>query len=83
MYRQIFHCLGAYKKYALLAPVTVIGEVILEVLIPMMMARIINIGISNGDVPYVIKMGAVMIITALLSLCFGALSGRFAAVAAT
>ena len=83
MYRQIFHCLGAYKKYALLAPVTVIGEVILEVLIPMMMARIINIGISNGDVRYVIKMGAVMIITALLSLCFGALSGRFAAVAAT
>lgn len=83
MYRQIFRCLGNYKKYAILAPVTVIGEVILEVLIPMMMARIINIGISNGDVPYVIKMGAVMVITALFSLCLGALSGRFAAVAAT
>lgn len=83
MYQQIIACLGSYKKYALLAPLTVTGEVILEVLIPLMMARIIDVGISNRDVGYVVRVGALMVVVSLFSLCLGALSGRFAAVAST
>ncbi|MEL7647867.1 MAG: ABC transporter ATP-binding protein [Sedimentibacter sp.] len=83
MIKKILPCLGEYKKYALLAPVTVIGEVILEVFIPFLMAKIIDVGISNGDVGYIAKTGALMVFMALISLVFGALSGRFAAMAST
>lgn len=83
MIKKILPCLGEYKKYAILAPITVIGEVILEVFIPFLMAKIIDVGISNGDVGYIAKTGALMVFMALISLVFGALSGRFAAMAST
>lgn len=68
---------GKYKKYALLAPLTIIGEVILEVLIPMVMAMIIDVGIQGeGGVPYTVKMGLVMVGMAVLSLVCGALAGE-------
>ena len=75
---------GKYKKYALLAPLTIIGEVILEVLIPMVMAMIIDVGIQGeGGVPYTVKMGLIMVGMAVLSLVCGALAGKFAAQAST
>ena len=75
---------GKYKKYALLAPLTIIGEVILEVLIPMVMAMIIDVGIQGeGGVSYTVKMGLVMVGMAVLSLVCGALAGKFAAQAST
>lgn len=81
MYRKILSCVGEYKKYAILTPVTIIGEVIMELLIPTIMAMIIDNGIKQGDVGYVVKMGGLMIVMSLFSLAFGALAGRFAAVA--
>lgn len=81
MYKKILSCVGEYKKYAILTPVTIVGEVLMELLIPTIMAMIIDKGIKNGDIGYVAKMGGIMIAMSLLSLAFGALAGRFAAVA--
>ncbi len=83
MIDKIIPCLGKYKKYALLTPIMVIGEVILEVFIPFLMAKIIDVGIANADVAYIAKIGSLMVLMALISLVFGALSGRFASLAST
>ncbi|MEG0146589.1 MAG: ABC transporter transmembrane domain-containing protein, partial [Clostridia bacterium] len=80
MYRRLIQYVGKYKKYALLTPITIVGEVILEVMIPTVMALMIDGGIMGaGGVAFTVKMGLLMVGMAFLSLCFGALSGRFAA----
>lgn len=71
-----------YKISAVLAPVTIMVEVLLEVLIPLIMAKIIDVGIANHDAVYVIKTGCLMVGAALTSLTFGVIAGRFAAVSA-
>ena len=71
-----------YKTATVVAPLTIMGEVLLEVLIPLIMARIIDVGIANSDVGYVVKVGGIMVGAALLSLAFGCIAARFAAVAA-
>ena len=81
MQKKLLPCLGSYKKYAVLTPVMVIGEVILEIFIPLIMSKIIDVGVGKGDISYVIRMGALMVLMALFALLFGVLSGRFAAVA--
>lgn len=81
MLKHILSCLGQYKKYALLAPSIILIEVFMEILMPLVMAKIIDVGIQNGDVAYVTRMGLLMIGMALLSLTAGVLAGRFAAVA--
>ncbi len=76
---------GLEKKYVIntfLSPVVMIGEVCMEVIIPFIMAKIIDIGIANKDLPYVVKFGGLMIGLALISLCFGMLGTRFSTVAA-
>ncbi len=81
MLKKLLPCLEGYKKYALLTPVMVIGEVILGIFLPLIMSKIIDVGIRNGDTAYVFRMGALMVFMALIALLFGGLSGRFAAVA--
>ena len=71
-----------YKVFSILSPITMIGEVVMETVIPLMMAKIVDIGIANQDLAYVAKIGIVMITMACISLTFGALGGRFSAVAA-
>lgn len=73
--------MGKYKKQAILSPITIIGEVAMEVTIPLVTAEIIDNGIKEENVPYVAKMGLLMVCMALLSLVFGALAARFSAVA--
>ena len=82
MYKTIFSHVGKYKKQAILSPVTIIGEVLMEVLIPIVTGRIIDNGIRQGDVGYVVEMGCLMVLMSVCSLCFGALAARFSAVAA-
>ena len=82
-YKRIFGYLGRYKKYAILAPLTVAVEVLLEIWIPYLMADIIDIGIANKDTNYVIRTGGLMVLTALISLVFGAFAGRCGAMAST
>ncbi|MBR6408144.1 MAG: ABC transporter ATP-binding protein [Clostridia bacterium] len=81
MIKKLASCVGEYKKYAVGAPVSVTFEVILEILLPLLMARIIDVGIANSDMSYVLKIGGLMVVMVLFSMLFGALSGRFAAVA--
>ncbi len=76
---------GLEKKYvinACLSPVVMIGEVIMEVIIPFVMAKIIDVGISNSDLPYVVKTGLLMVSLACISLCCGVLGTRFSTYAA-
>ncbi|SFW29673.1 ATP-binding cassette, subfamily B [Ruminococcus flavefaciens] len=82
MYKTVLSHVGKYKKQAILCPVTIIGEVAMEVLIPAVMALIIDNGIKKGDIGYVAKMGGLMVLMSVFSLCFGALAARFSAVAA-
>lgn len=82
MFKTIFSHIGNYKKQAILAPVTIIGEVAMEVTIPLVMSHIIDDGISKGRIGYVAAMGGVMVLMAVISLLFGAFSGRYAAIAA-
>ena len=82
MFKKIFSYVGEYKKQAILTPVSIIGEVLMEVLIPMVMALIIDNGIKKGNVGYVAGMGGLMVGMALVSLFFGAIAGRLSAVAA-
>lgn len=70
-----------YIIYTLLSPAAMVGEVVMEVSIPMIMAKILDNGVSNQDVGYTIRIGLLMVGAALLSLCCGVLSARFAAVA--
>lgn len=79
MIKKLAKYVKEYKKSAILTPVFVILEVIMEVIIPLLMAKIIDVGIQNGDVQYILEMGVLLIISAILSLTFGMLSGRFAA----
>ena len=83
MIKKFSPCLKGYGIYALLAPVTIALEVILEIFIPFLMAQIIDIGIANEDYNYIWQRGALMVAMALLSLLCGALSGAFAAKAST
>ncbi len=73
----------ARKKllYVILCPLMIIGEVMLEVRIPFLMAKIVDIGIKNSDLDYVYRTGGMMIVMAVLSLLFGSLAARFSAVA--
>ena len=82
MLKKLLSYVGKYKKQAILSPVCILGEVAMEVLIPYVMASIINDGIKKDDVGHVALMGLLMIGMALLSLAFGAIAGRFSAVAA-
>ena len=79
MFRKLASYVKEYKKSTILTPIFVILEVVMEVIIPLLMAKIIDVGIQNGDVHYILEIGGLLIVCAILSLTFGMLSGRFAA----
>ena len=81
MVRKLLRGVREYKTSSLLAPLFVTCEVILEVIIPMLMANLIDFGIEAGNMQYILKMGLALIICCIVSLTFGALSGKYAAVA--
>ena len=81
MVRKLLRSVREYKKHSILAPVFVIFEVIMEVVIPLLMANLIDFGIDDGNLEYIVKMGVVLVVFALISLIFGILSGRSAAIA--
>lgn len=81
MIRKLLKSVREYKKHSILAPVFVIFEVIMEVIIPLFMANLIDFGIDDGNLEYIVKMGVVLVVFAVISLIFGILSGRSAAIA--
>ncbi len=83
MIKKLAKSIGEYKLPSILAPLSVMAEVIMEVLMPVTMAKIIDKGINGNNMDYVIKTGLVLVVMTILSLIFGALSGSFAAQAST
>lgn len=79
MLKKLLRSVREYKKDSLLTPLFVTLEVIMEVLIPFFMANIIDIGMANENMPHILRMGGILVLAALLSLWFGALSGKYAA----
>ncbi len=79
MIKRLASCIRQYKKDSILAPVFMFFEVVMEVIIPFLMASLIDKGITDGDMNYVLRMGGILILCALVALTLGALSGTFAA----
>lgn len=72
-----------YKKASVLAPLFMVGEVVMEISIPMMMAQLIDNGVDKGDFRSVCVTGAIMAAMAFISLACGVLSGKYAALASS
>lgn len=83
MIKKLASYVREYKIFAILTPVVMIGEVLMEVFIPFVMADIIDRGIASGDAKYVATRGLLMVGMACLSLVFGALGGFFGAKASS
>lgn len=79
MNRLLFRSIREYKKQSILTPIFVALEVLMEVLIPFQMAKIIDTGIQGKNLNYIIEMGAILVVMAMLALLFGVLAGKFAA----
>ncbi|CBH20916.1 ABC transporter, ATP-binding/permease protein [Acetoanaerobium sticklandii] len=81
MIKKLARYIKGYKKDSILTPIFVMLEVIMEVLIPFLMADLIDKGIDGGNIPLIIKLGVTLLIGAFISLFFGALAGKTAATA--
>ena len=81
MSKKLLASVREYKRQTMLTPVFVALEVLIEVLIPLLMANIIDIGIAQGDLGYIIRLGLLLVVMAMIALFFGAKSGQLAAIA--
>ena len=81
MNKKLLQSVREYKKQSIIAPLLVTLEVLMEVLIPLEMAKIIDIGIAGGNLGYIIQRGLILVIMAMMSLFFGVQAGNFAAIA--
>lgn len=83
MIKRLASCIRQYKKDSILTPIYVTMEVVMEVVIPILMANLIDYGIDKSNMAFIIKMGVALLISAFISLAFGALAGRSAAIASS
>ncbi len=72
-----------YKKASILTPLFMVGEVVMEITIPLMMARLVDNGVEKGDVRTICVTGAIMAVMAFVSLACGVLSGKYGALASS
>lgn len=79
MMKKMFPYMKNYKLYAILCPIMMLLEVISDITIPYVMSLIVDTGIKNGDVPYVVKMVLIMIGLALFGMLMGTVSSYFGA----
>lgn len=79
MVRTLAKSIREYKLPSLLAPLFVTLEVVMEVLLPFLMATLIDDGVNKNDMEYILKTGLILAGVAFAALVFGALSGKFAA----
>lgn len=81
MIRKILQSVRQYKKASIITPIAVAAEVAVEVIIPYLMASLIDYGITDGNMSFVVKMGITLAILAMFEIIFGVLSGKYAAIA--
>lgn len=79
MIQELLKSVREYRKDSILTPVFVALEVVMEVIIPVLMAKLIDYGIDQADLPYIWKMGGILVVCAMISLAFGAFAGKYAA----
>ena len=76
---RLFSYMKQYKKYAALAVICIMTEGVFELLVPLIMADLIDVGVANGDRIYIYRKGLQMVACALIALVLGVGSARFAA----
>lgn len=81
MLKKLLQSLREYKKDTWLTPLFLLGEVAMEVIIPLLMADLIDQGITGGNMNMIVKYGLILVLFALVSLLFGALAGKYSAIA--
>lgn len=81
MIKRLYGYMKQYNKYLILSCLCVIGETVFELVIPLLMADIIDIGVANGDKQYIITQGIIMVICAFIALVLGVMYARYAATA--
>ncbi len=79
MIKRLAGCVRQYKKDTVLAPVYISAEVVMEVLIPLLMASLIDDGINQGNMGVIWRLGALLVLLAGISLLFGVLAGNASA----
>ena len=82
MMKRLFPYFKGYKKQAILAPALIALETICELILPLLMAEIIDSGIQKGNMPVILKMGALMLVVAAAAMYCGVMSAKHAAFAA-
>ena len=80
MLGRIFSYMRPYRKYTVMAVICVVLETMFELIIPLIMADIIDVGVKYGDKAYIFQQGGLMLLCALLSLILGVGGSRFSAV---
>ena len=80
--KSLLRYLGSYKKESILAPLFKLLEALFELFVPLVMARIIDIGIKNSDIGYILKMGGLLILLGIIGLVCSLTAQHFAAKAA-
>ena len=81
MLKRIFSYSGQYRKYLVFAGLCITAESLFELVIPLIMADIVDIGVASGDRAYIFRQGGIMILAALAALLLGIGSARFSAIA--
>lgn len=80
--KSLLRYLSSYKKESVFAPLFKLLEALFELFVPLVMARIIDIGIKNGDIGYILKMGGLLILLGIIGLVCSLTAQYFAAKAA-
>ncbi|MDD5882741.1 MAG: ABC transporter ATP-binding protein [Candidatus Faecousia sp.] len=83
MIKTLSRCIREYKWPAILAPVCMVGEVYMETKIPLVLAKVVDEGVSVGNMGAVVSNGGLLVLYALISLIFGIASAVMASYAAT
>ena len=81
MIKRLSKCIREYKKVSLLTPLFVSLEVVMEVIIPYYMGKMLDYGVNLGNMNYIVRVGAMLVVFCIMSLVFGALAGKYAAYA--
>ena len=79
MIKRLLSSVREYKKDSILTPIFVTLVVIMEVTIPLLMAKLIDNGINTGDMDYIYKIGGVLVLACIVALIFGILGGKYGA----
>ncbi len=85
MLKTLIKQIKEYKKASIATPLFMLGEVLMETIVPLLMAKIIDNGVNveGGDIGYICKIGLLMIVAAVIGLFTGLMGGRYGAYAST